>query len=156
MLRLAIWNASSLCGIPQLWCSDFAFWPFYGQKTSKNPIWPPLFGRKMAKKKNFQNRYCKFVECHTGKMHSKFQVLSMLAVQINVPFVCFQYRDLKVLRVLYLQANSDFQKIIFLHADFCIFNISTISSEITKLFFGPLKFPEPSHPVASHPVAFRF
>ena len=36
----------------------------------------------------------------------------MLAVQMNVPFVSFQYRDLKVLRVLYLQANPDFQKII--------------------------------------------
>ena len=29
----------------------------------------------------------------------------MFAVQMNVPFVKFQYRDLKVLRILYLQAN---------------------------------------------------
>ena len=31
---------------------------------------------------------------------------------MNVPFVTFQYRDLKVVRVVYLQANRDFQKII--------------------------------------------
>ena len=35
------------------------------------------FGHKMAKKQNFQNRYNKFVECHTGKVNSKFQVPSM-------------------------------------------------------------------------------
>ena len=34
------------------------------------------------------------------------------AVQMNVPFVTFQFRDLKVFRVVYLQANRDFQKII--------------------------------------------
>ena len=39
-----------------------------------------------------------------------------LAVQMDVPFVTFQYRDLKVFRVLYLQGNRDFQNklIIFL------------------------------------------
>ena len=35
----------------------------------------------------------------------------MITVHMNVPFVKFQYRDLKVLRILYLQANPDFQKI---------------------------------------------
>ena len=31
---------------------------------------------------------------------------------MNVPFMTFQCRDLKVFRVEYLQANRDFQKII--------------------------------------------
>ena len=65
----------------------------------------------MAKKQNFKNRYSKFVEYHTGKVHYKFQAPNMFAVHMNVPFVKFQYRDLKVLRILYLQANPDFQKI---------------------------------------------
>ena len=55
---------------------------------------------------------------------------------MNVPFVSFQYRDLKVLRVLYLQANPDF----------CILYISTRSLKITKLVFGPLKFLEAPPP----------
>ena len=42
------------------------------------------------------NRYTKFVECHTGKVHSSFQVLSMFAVQMNVTFMSFQYHNLKV------------------------------------------------------------
>ena len=36
----------------------------------------------------------------------------MFAVQMNVLSVGFQYHDLKVLRVLYLQANPDFQEFI--------------------------------------------
>ena len=52
------------------------------------------------------------MEHHTAKIHSKFQVTSMFAVQMNVPFVSSEFRDLKVLCVLYLQANPDFQKII--------------------------------------------
>ena len=36
----------------------------------------------------------------------------MFDVQMNVPFVKFQYRDLELLRKLYLQANQDFRKII--------------------------------------------
>ena len=48
------------------------------------------------------------------KAHSEFQVPSMFAAQMNAPFVSFQYRDLKVLRVLYLQANPDVQKFITL------------------------------------------
>ena len=34
----------------------------------------------------FQNRYIKFLELNTGKLQAKFQVLSMKAVQMNVPF----------------------------------------------------------------------
>ena len=46
-------------------------------------------------------------------MHSKFQVPSKLASQMHVPFVNFEYRDLKVLRLIYkLQANPYFQKIL--------------------------------------------
>ena len=67
---------------------------------------------KMAKKQNFQNRYTKFVELRTENLQTKFKVLNIKAVQMNVPFVTFQYRDLKVFRVLYLQENRDFQKII--------------------------------------------
>ena len=33
-----------------------------------------FFGHKMAKNQNFKNRYTKFVEYHTGKVHNKFQV----------------------------------------------------------------------------------
>ena len=65
-----------------------------------------FFGHKMAKKKNVQNRYIKFVERHTENLQTKFQ-----AVQMNVPFVTFHYRDLKVFLVVDLQANRDFQKI---------------------------------------------
>ena len=63
----------------------------------------------------------------------------MFAVHMNVPFMKFQYRDLKV----YLQANPDFQKITtqarnnIFYADFCIFYISTSSLEITQLVFRP-------------------
>ena len=78
------------------------------------------------------------------KVHPKFQVPSMFAVQINVPFVSFHYQDLKVLHVLYLQANPDFQKIItqarnsILHPDFCIFHISKSSlKKLCYLFLDP-------------------
>ena len=59
---------------------------------------------KWPKTKFKKNRYIKFVECHTGKIHSKFQVPNMFAVQcstvqMNVPFVKFHYRDLKVLPI---------------------------------------------------------
>ena len=70
-----------------------------------------FFGHKMPKIQNFQNCLARSVEHHTRKVHSKFQVPNMFAVHMNVPFVKFQYRDLKVLRILYLQANPDFQKI---------------------------------------------
>ena len=115
---------------------------FLAKKNAKKwrPYW--IFGHRMAKKQNFQNRHIKFVECHTGKVHSKFQVPIMFSVQMNVPFVIFQNRDLKVLHVLYLQTNPDFQNIItqvrknIFHAEFCIFNITTTSLKINKLVFG--------------------
>ena len=70
-----------------------------------------LFGNQMAKKQNFQNHYTKFVDWHTGKVHSKLQVqISMFDIQINVPLVSFTYQDLKVLGVMYLQANPNFKK----------------------------------------------
>ena len=80
----------------------------YGQKVAAILDFWQFFGHKMAKKQNFQNRYTKLVKCHTGKVHSKCQVLGMFSS--NVPFVSFQYRDLKVLHVLYFQANRDHQK----------------------------------------------
>ena len=66
---------------------------------------------------------------------------------MNVPFVTFQCRDLKVFRVLYLQANRGFQKIItqawknIFHAVFYILCISTRSFRI--MFFGPSRPPSP-------------
>ena len=81
---------------------------------------------------------CKLTTLITFK-EDEFQVPSMFAVQMNVPFVIFfLYRDLKVLRVLYLQAYPDLNKIhltqtrnnIF-HADFYIIYISTKSLKIT-------------------------
>ena len=49
-------------------------------------FWP--FGdHKKTKKQNFQNRFIKFVEHHTRKLHTK--VPSMYGVQMNVPFVLF-------------------------------------------------------------------
>ena len=102
-----------------------------------------FFGHAMAKKQNFKNRYFIFVEYYTGKVHSKFQVPNMFAVLINVPLVKFQYCDLKVLRILYLQdcqtIKTQARNNIF-HADFCITYISTKSSEITQLDFGPKIF----------------
>ena len=71
-----------------------------------------FFGHNLAKMRNSQNPYSTFVKCQTRNVHSKFQVPSMFAVQMNVPFVSFQYCDLNVLRVLYLQANLDLKKII--------------------------------------------
>ena len=58
-----------------------------GTPNKWRPYW--ICGHKMAKKPR------------TGKVHSKFQFPSMFSVQMNVPFVSFQYRDLKVLRLLY-------------------------------------------------------
>ena len=59
-------------------------------------------------------------------MHSKFQVPSVFAVQMNAHFVSFKYRDLMVLHVLYLQENPDLKKYIL-----------TGYLQITKLVFGP-------------------
>ena len=108
----------------------------------------------MGKKQNFQNRYTKSLECHTGNVYSKFQVPCMFNFQINVTFVSFQYRNLKVLRVLYLQVNPDFRKFItqtwnniyscrFLHRLHLIEIFKKKFKKITKRVFGPLKFPEP-------------
>ena len=75
---------------------------------------------------------------HREGVHSIFKVPSMFAVQImNVPFVGVQYCDLKVLRVLYLQANPDFQKFITLASNniFHILYISTRSLKIIKQVF---------------------
>ena len=49
------------------------------------------------------------MECHTGQVHSKFKVTSMFAVQMHVPFVSFQFRNLNILSVLYLQENPVLQ-----------------------------------------------
>ena len=73
----------------------------------------------MTKKQNFQNLYTKFVEWPHKKIVFQMSSLSMVAVQMNLPFVSFQYHDLKVLCELYFlkvfcelyfQANRDFQK----------------------------------------------
>ena len=73
-----------------------------------------FFGHKMVKKQNFKNRYFKFVEYHTGKIQSNFKVPNMFADQwsFECTFMKYQYRDLKVLGMLYLQANLDFRKIV--------------------------------------------
>ena len=111
-----------------------------------------FFGHRLAKKQNCQNRYFtpNLWNATQGRytMHSKFEVPSMLSGQINVPFVSFQYRDLKVLCVLNLQANHDFQKFTtkartFFRANFLIFYIPTRSLKITKLVFEPLNIPLP-------------
>ena len=62
---------------------------------------------------------------------------------MNVHFVTIQYGELKVFRVLYLQTNSDFQKIItqtrkhIFHAVSYILCTSTRYFEINYLIFGP-------------------
>ena len=74
---------------------------------------------------------------------------------MNVPFVTFQCRDLKVFRVVYLQANRDFQKIItqarknIFHAVFYILCISTRSFKttynivrLTRPYFPPVALSE--------------
>ena len=69
--------------------------PFQNRKTAKNwrPYW--IFGHKMSQKQIFLNCYIKSVE-----------------LQMNAPFVTFQCHHLKVFRIVYLQANCDFKKII--------------------------------------------
>ena len=52
-------------------------------------VWP-FGGHKKTKKQNFQNRCIVFVERHTRKVHTKFQVSSMYSVQMNVPFLLLE------------------------------------------------------------------
>ena len=59
-----------------------------------------FFGHKMPKFQNFQNRLARFVEQHTRKVHSKFQVPSMYGVQMNGTEVILSNRDLKFVRVV--------------------------------------------------------
>ena len=39
-------------------------------------------------KNNSNSMYTKFVKCHTGKVHHKFQVPGMFVDQMNVPTFC--------------------------------------------------------------------
>ena len=78
------------------------------------------------------------MECHTGKVHSKFQVPSMFAVQMNAPIVSFQHRNSKVFCVLYSQANPHFQKFITEARNNLLHLIRSL--KIARLVFGPLKF----------------
>ena len=51
---------------------------------------------KMAKKQNFRNRY---IELHAENLQTNFKSLAYMLskrVQMNVHFVIFQYRNLKV------------------------------------------------------------
>ena len=95
----------------QIECSNFEnfyFWPKSGSQIEFLAVFLPKGKIFKIATSNLWNA--------TGKLHYKFQVPSMFAVQMNVPFVSFQYRDFKALHVLYLQANPH---------------------------FGPLKFPGP-------------
>ena len=47
-----------------------------------------------------------------GKLDSEFQFPSMFAVQMSVPFTKYQYRNLKFLHELNLQAKSYLQNVI--------------------------------------------
>ena len=90
------------------------FGNFMCKKRQKKPTLPPIlaaFAHKIYKKQNFQNLPTRFVELHIRKVQSKFQVLCMYAVQMNVPFVI----AILIFRAMcnYRQIqNSDFQKII--------------------------------------------
>ena len=57
-------------------------WQIYDRKTAKNPIWHPLFDSFLAIKwSKSKIWYTKFVLCHSGKVHSKFQLPSRFVVQ---------------------------------------------------------------------------
>ena len=76
---------------------NFVFWAFHGQKCAQKWRQYWIFGgHKKTKKQNFRNCYFRFVEHHTRKVHTKFKVLSMYGVQMNV---LFRNRALKFLRV---------------------------------------------------------
>ena len=49
-----------------------------------------VFAHKIAKKQNCQNLSTRFADLHISKVQSKFQVPSMYAVQMNVPFVLYK------------------------------------------------------------------
>ena len=110
---LITWNILSMYGIPQILWNDFEILLFgylmakkipkiqYNRKYSCWLKWlspflslrPPLFGDfLMAKIQIYQ--YC----------NSKFKYMYL--------FVNFHYHNLKNFRVLYLEATSDFQKVI--------------------------------------------
>ena len=66
------------------------FRQFMGEKLPKMAAildFCQFFAHKMAKKQNFENSYIRFVERHSRKVHAKYPVPSMYAVQMNVPFV---------------------------------------------------------------------
>ena len=57
-----------------------------------------------------QNRYTKCLKLRTGKLQTKFQDLTIKAIQINVPFVTFQYCDLKVFAQCIYRQIAIFEK----------------------------------------------
>ena len=65
---------------------------------------------KMAKIQNFQNRQIRFVELHIRKVLSKFQVASMYAAQMNVPFILYKLSRFKVFARSVITCKSRFSK----------------------------------------------
>ena len=81
--------------------------PKTGQKW--RPYW--IFAHKMAKNQNFENSYIRFVELLTRKVHAKYQVPSMYAVQMNVPFVLYKKSRVKVRAPIVISHKPQFSKI---------------------------------------------
>ena len=74
---------------------------------------------------------------------------------MNVPFVTFQCRDLKVFRIVYLQAKRDFQKIITPEARKNIFSCGfqhlvhlnkTFQNKLIRILDPPDPLPPPLWP----------
>ena len=92
-----------MCGISQILRSesdfkDCAFLLFY-YFMAKKTIWPPMSGHNSISWPKSKSSKSLHQICGMPHREGAFQVSNMLAVQINAPFVSFQYSDLKVLRV---------------------------------------------------------
>ena len=150
---IGTWNLECIfpmC-IRQIWCSNFenlTFWPTYGRKTAKKwrPYWnfrgflaikwPKSNNLKIATTSNFWNTI-------QGKYIPNFKSIKcLLFIWVyflwNFSIAIWRFCTYCIYRQIWIFTKSKLRLgIIFFHADFCIFFISTSSKlEITQLVFG--------------------
>ena len=95
-----IWSSTNLIWrFWKFWILAF-LWLEKCQKIQYGRHFWQFSSHKMAKIQNFQNRQIRFVELHVRKLLSNFQVASMYAAQMNVPFILYKLSRFKVFRVV--------------------------------------------------------
>ena len=92
------------------------------------------YGRHfLAIKQNFRNRYTTFVQCHTGKVHYKFQVPGMFVDQMNVPTFCelsvSRFKLLKVCTYCIYRWIPNFKKILIQSRNFSFVFFASFKSQ---------------------------